>query len=340
MMQQVATPSSKIAVNDSSDIITGVPSANEAHSRKFSEGRSAFEDAIARAENGAWENNKRSLIQQEKQAIERVEVKRGASDKPGSKDEEFYTQPAEPSKYEPVRIAASNSEESNLKELEAENIDADALEQTDVRISQTSQAQPKEIQEASAFQIEDSLVEFDYVNFISQIQSLNTEPVDGSNELTEGLGNDEQALDLANVSLNQEELQVILDAQKAGVNLNESLSQEQLDKLDAAITNMLTQYHQQTDEKLQSLPLGNELDTIEPLIDTNTDAALDKALVQAIIQQPIDNPKLEAQAISEAENPIKAQATIDVSKALSEQDKADINADVVPNLKEINAVPE
>ncbi len=67
----------------------------------------------------------------------------------------------------------------------------------------------------------------------------------GLSEKISDLIDPEQAQELSNISLTQEELQVILDAKQTGLDLQESLSEEQLTKLGDVIQKMLAQFHGQ-----------------------------------------------------------------------------------------------
>ena len=118
----------------------------------------------------------------------------------------------------------------------------------------------------------------------------------------------QQVQDFASISLSEEELQVILDAQNAGVDLNDLLSDEQLAKLNDLLSKMLNQFHQSEGQELEqkrSATIANEAaENAEESIRT-----LDLSLLQTLI----------AQSSSEAKQQ-QAQDALDTKSAMSAEE--------------------
>ncbi|WP_395344343.1 flagellar hook-length control protein FliK [Ningiella sp. W23] len=154
--------------------------------------------------------------------------------------------------------------------------------------------------------------EFNYVDFVSDVKALNEQ----SSEISEGVSEDEQAKDLISISLTEDELQIILDAQKAGVSLydifaQDELAQEQLDKLTAAITKMLNQFHEQNTK-------AGETDNNNALSEESL--ALDKALLENMLHSsnPTDDSE---QALNASIEQAAAKDLEHIGKTLDAQNQ-------------------
>ncbi|MBT1450825.1 flagellar hook-length control protein FliK [Glaciecola sp. XM2] len=324
MMQQFATQSSKLAVSSLPVNMDNRSSSAASDERTvFSEGKSAFEKAIINAENGAFRQNKRNesaasdlrspvLEQDDSAKLIGVGTRDGKS-----------TQPVErPSKPGLIAEQTDKQLDSQASKVESPDNAVQSNVTSEINEAETPAAELLNANSQQSDSDNGAGEDFDYVNFVSQIQQLNEEVVDTVTSLTEGIENDEKTLDLANVSLSQQELQAVLDAQQAGVDLNDALSQEQLDKLDAAITSMLTQYQQQS-AQLQDDRLSENTET----------AALDKALMQTMIQQSASELKdVSGEALNAAlasEGELAKQVAVASEAELAKQAalKADMKLD-------------
>ena len=255
MMQQVATSSSKLAVSSLPvDMSAAQNYGSEAQSQN-NEARSAFEQAITDAEQSAFVKAKdlsdlraRFPDEGQQKPLEPVIGNGGRAETPSleaklgdhrAKYTENDARQAQPSESEDIQLAKTD---------EKTRVVSDAVTQADSdNVEVSTSLSPDADTNNQALELEglkESAVDFDYINFVTQIQSLNQDEV-GLSEKISDLIDPEQAQELSNISLTQEELQVILDAKQTGLDLQESLSEEQLTKLGDVIQKMLAQFHGQ-----------------------------------------------------------------------------------------------
>jgi flagellar hook-length control protein FliK len=255
MMQQVATSSSKLAVSSLPvDMSAAQNYGSEAQSQN-NEARSAFEQAITDAEQSAFVKAKdlsdlraRFPDEGQQKPLEPVSGNGGRAETPSleaklgdhrAKYTENDARQAQPSESEDIQLAKTDEKTSVV---------SDAVTQADSdNVEVSTSLSPDADTNNQALELEglkESAVDFDYINFVTQIQSLNQDEV-GLSEKISDLIDPEQAQELSNISLTQEELQVILDAKQTGLDLQESLSEEQLTKLGDVIQKMLAQFHGQ-----------------------------------------------------------------------------------------------
>ncbi|WP_371192698.1 flagellar hook-length control protein FliK [Glaciecola sp. SC05] len=283
MMQQFATSSSKIAVNTLEMGINSADPANNDTYRSFEQSRSAFEKAIADAEQSAF--------------VTAGDISKGS----GVFKEQSYVQPV-------IREAAATDKRSQTSEALESAQKAEALEGESEQLKPSSiDTQSKPADAASTLRAEDkpenalavadelgidsdgskyTANEFDYINFVTDIKSLTEDTLNNditpeSSLLTAGIAANEQSLDLSNISLTEDELQIILDAQQAGLDLQDSLSEEQLLKLSNAISSMLSQFHEQSESSNTQSAAASELDALDI-----------KLLETMIVQAPVSKQEV------------------------------------------------
>ena len=260
MMQQVATSSSKLAVSSLPvDMSAAQNYGSEAQSQN-NEARSAFEQAITDAEQSAFVKAKdlsdlraRFPDEGQQKPLEPVSGNGGRAEGPSleaklgdhrAKYTENDARQAQPSESEDVQLAKTNEKTSVVSDT-VKQADSNNVEVSDKLIDDADASkQALELEGIKAEGLKENTVDFDYINFVTQIQSLNQDEV-GLSEKISDLIDPEQAQELSNISLTQEELQVILDAKQTGLDLQESLSEEQLTKLGDVIQKMLAQFHGQ-----------------------------------------------------------------------------------------------
>jgi flagellar hook-length control protein FliK len=298
MMQQVATSSSKLAVSSLPIHMSG--NQNDGRSPSFGENasKSAFEQAIADSEKSAFVKAK-DLNDLRGKFVDEMPQKPGEANnhndltKSSSGNDSNIRVSDQRARYEPEENAknvASKDTDNSQKAIDAKETPSnDAL-----KYSAAEQGPPND--GAGAEQSEESVVtqvtaqipeedsaklDFDYINFVSQIQSLNQEKADRSDKLVD-LVNPEQANELNNITLTQEELQIILDAKQTGLDLQASLSEEQQIKLGDVIQKMLNQFHEQeqsANTDAQALAQEDDLNTklLETLLVSSQPTPLEAA---------------------------------------------------------------
>lgn len=308
MMQQFATSPSKIAVSTLKMDANAAESFSKDFNHSFDDARSAFEKAIADAEQSAFvkasDVNKESVFEErvsEQPVIREQRITDGlnASEQPDS--DSIGT--TNLSRHQDQSNQAQREPNIHSQDLVQEQNDSDTHTINEGKINIAAQ----EHQETLAILIDDQVdmqkQEFDYINFVAAVQSFHNDVDTGANDdtarLTEGLMEDKQSQDLMSISLNEQELQVILDAQQAGLDLKQALSDEQQVKLSEAIKNMLGQYHQnnqstQTNTSISADKQAQDvLDVtlIETMITTMPSEGK-QALAPSSLEQPIVDEKM------------------------------------------------
>lgn len=305
MMQQFATASSKLAVSSNPmDTTTSGAYAKENKSAN-ADARTSFEKAIASAEQSTFLKSSdfvKSKDPFEKQVFEQPVIREpiyiDEAIRAGSQSDTVNNAQkviAEIGDAQSLTADDLSSAENSSTKLSSETLSNEGEPRSDIGINKLIKSSDalinidaKSMQSSIVIEAESDITgadlmanatnlmssanlskEFDYIHFVTQIQALSEEAAGATAPLSSGLNDDEQARDLANISLTEDELQTIADAQITGLDLQNKLTDEQQTKLNDVIDKMLSQFHQLDDGAQTPSPASQESDELDvKLIET------------------------------------------------------------------------
>lgn len=327
MMQQFATSSSKLAIGGSAMDMTHTKTDVRDFKHTFDDSRSTFEKAIADAEQRALVNPK--LFDKDGDLSERAftqpVIRDGdASDASANAIAENTDARENSGNTDAAGEAMSLDGETSALDRDLENTSGPDTEFSALNADESASVSANQygeiVPETEQLEAEPSELTFDYIKFVTLVQTLNdagetvtaTQAISNSKDEQNidlsivNLDVDEQSLDLSNISLTEDELQVILDAQQANLDLQGNLSEEQLAKLSDVIHKMLSQFHQQNNAKdtEDSQALAGD--------------ALDVKLIETMISQPSKKSMLDKQVAQDLDASVVPNAAKDDQSKLDE----------------------
>jgi flagellar hook-length control protein FliK len=293
MMQQLATPTSKTAVS-SLPIDMSTEERYATAKENVSQGsRSAFEKAIANAEQGAFV--KAGELAKDRDKFIEFKDDHRLIEKPKPLEPPVIRDEPRAAIRDGEKVAVNDVIDTPIHTDETASLIQDELDNNQARADLAASDAQNQSQDQNM--TDDTSKEFDYINFVSQIQTLHQDKAVNTDSLASGIAQAEQASDITHITLTQDELQIIVDAQQAGVELAQGLDDAQLTKLGDAINSMLSQYQQQ--QPSEAAPEAELTDDVDRQL-------LEKMITQPIVVEP--EPLAERAATASSQSAALADA--------------------------------